>query len=60
MSIETVQQYYQECHVDYRIVWRSLRTLSIHYGYFDAEHNEHGASDPQTPSLLSGWVRSDP
>jgi tocopherol O-methyltransferase len=42
VSVETVQQYYQECHVDYRIVWRSLDTLSIHYGYFDAVHNEHG------------------
>jgi tocopherol O-methyltransferase len=44
VSIETVQQYYQECHVDYRIVWRSLRNLSIHYGYFDAEHNDHAAA----------------
>jgi tocopherol O-methyltransferase len=44
MSIEAVRKYYQECHVDYRIVWRLEQNLSIHYGYFDEECTEHSAA----------------
>ncbi|MDX2181748.1 MAG: methyltransferase domain-containing protein [Bryobacteraceae bacterium] len=41
MSVEAVERYYNECHVDYRVVWRSHRNLCIHFGYFDAEHTDH-------------------
>jgi ubiquinone/menaquinone biosynthesis C-methylase UbiE len=44
MSIEAVRQYYQECHVDYRIVWGLERDLAIHFGYFDEECREHSAA----------------
>jgi cyclopropane fatty-acyl-phospholipid synthase-like methyltransferase len=44
MSIEAVRQYYQECHVDYRIVWRLEQNHSIHFGYFDEECTGHAAA----------------
>src|SRR5208283_3123720 len=44
MSIEAVRQYYQECHFDYRVVWRLEQNLSIHFGYFDEECQEHAAA----------------
>jgi tocopherol O-methyltransferase len=43
-SIEAVCQYYQECHVDYRLVWRLKQNLSIHFGYFDEKCQEHAAA----------------
>jgi cyclopropane fatty-acyl-phospholipid synthase-like methyltransferase len=44
MSIEAVRQYYHECHVDYRVVWRLERNLSIHFGYFDEDCRKHAAA----------------
>jgi cyclopropane fatty-acyl-phospholipid synthase-like methyltransferase len=41
MSNEAVRRYYQECHVDYRVVWRLEQNLSIHFGYFDRHCTEH-------------------
>jgi cyclopropane fatty-acyl-phospholipid synthase-like methyltransferase len=43
-NVEAVRQYYQECHVDYRIVWRVEQNLSIHFGYFDRECQVHAAA----------------
>src|SRR5664279_894845 len=44
MSIDSVRQYYEECHVDYRIVWRLERNLFLHFGYFDETCQEHVAA----------------
>ena len=44
MSIDSVRHYYQECHVDYQIVWRLERNLFIHFGYFDEKCKKHAAA----------------
>ena len=44
MSIDSVRRYYEECHVDYRIVWRLKQNLFIHFGYFDETCQEHAAA----------------
>ena len=44
MSIDSVRQYYEECHIDYRIVWRLERNLFIHFGYFDEKCKDHAAA----------------
>ena len=40
-SSRAVIEYYDDCHTDYRMVWRSHRNLCIHFGYFDAQHRSH-------------------
>ena len=44
MSIDVVRRYYRECHADYRVVWRLERNLSIHFGYFDEDCQEHASA----------------
>ena len=44
MSIDSVRRYYDECHFDYRIVWRLKQNLFIHFGYFDETCQEHAAA----------------
>lgn len=34
---DEVVRYYDECEVDYRIVWHLKKHLSLHYGYWDPE-----------------------
>jgi tocopherol O-methyltransferase len=46
MSHEAVIDYYNQCHVDYRILWRSHQNLCIHFGYFDEEHDSHELALP--------------
>lgn len=41
MSVDAVRAYYDECHTDYRFIWRSHKNLCIHYGFHDAEHPGH-------------------
>lgn len=53
MSREAVIEYYNQCHVDYRILWRSHRNLCIHYGFFDEEHDSHESALPNMNRQLA-------
>ena len=33
--------YYNECYIDYRILWRTNKNLSLHYGFHDEKHKTH-------------------
>ncbi len=46
MSASAVIDYYNQCHVDYKILWGSHRNLCIHFGYFDERHNSHRMALP--------------
>jgi ubiquinone/menaquinone biosynthesis C-methylase UbiE len=48
-----VISYYDDCRNDYRILWRTDETGSIHFGYFDAP----GEVSP-FPRRAAGWVRT--
>jgi tocopherol O-methyltransferase len=53
MSAEAVIEYYNQCHVDYKILWWSHRNLCIHFGYFDSEHNSHSEALPNMNRFLA-------
>ena len=53
MSEEAVIEYYNQCHVDYRILWRSHRNLCIHFGYFDEDHDSHELALPNMNRQLA-------
>lgn len=44
MSSSEIIRYYDECHIDYRMVWRVRKTLSIHYGLYDSGARTHMAA----------------
>ena len=56
MSTAAVIDYYDQCHVDYKILWRSHRNLCIHFGYFDAEHSSHGMALSNMNRVLAARV----
>jgi tocopherol O-methyltransferase len=43
---EAVRRYYDDCWNDYRILWRTDETGSIHFGYFDEPDAEGNRSIP--------------
>ncbi|MGH8659993.1 MAG: SAM-dependent methyltransferase [Gammaproteobacteria bacterium] len=40
----TIARYYDECYVDYRVLWLNAHNLAIHYGYWDEETRSHSRS----------------
>jgi tocopherol O-methyltransferase len=56
VSAEAVIEYYDQCHVDYKILWRSHRNLCIHFGYFDDEHSDHETALPNMNRVLASRV----
>ena len=46
MSASAVIDYYNQCHVDYKILWGSHRNLCIPFGYFDDHHDSHRTALP--------------
>lgn len=53
MSSQAVIEYYNQCHVDYKILWRSHKNLCIHFGYFDEQHNSHATALPNMNRVLA-------
>jgi len=41
MNFKKIIDYYNQCNIDYRILWRINRNLSIHYGFHDKKHKKH-------------------
>ncbi len=39
-----IARYYDECYVDYRVLWLNTHNLAIHYGYWDEETRNHSGS----------------
>lgn len=39
-----IARYYDECYVDYRVLWLNTHNLAIHYGYWDEETTTHSGS----------------
>lgn len=38
---QKILDYYQDCHVDYKYVWKTEKNLSFHYGFYDKKHRKH-------------------
>ncbi len=61
MSAQVIE-YYNQCHIDYKILWRSHQNLCIHFGYFDAQHDSHAKALPNMNRILAqraGIVRGE-
>lgn len=41
MSIEAINEYYNQAKFDYEWVWRIHKNFSIHYGFYDRTHRTH-------------------
>ncbi len=52
MSAKVIE-YYNQCHVDYKILWRSHENLCIHFGYFDNQHDSHASALPNMNRVLA-------
>ena len=52
-SERSVNDYYDQCHVDYRVVWKLDETLSMHYGIYDDMHRDHYSAVINTNRVLS-------
>ena len=48
-----VIEYYNQCHVDYKILWKSHQNLCIHFGYFDDQHDSHATAVPNMNRVLA-------
>lgn len=38
---EDILRYYEDCDVDYRMIWGIDRNLGLHYGFYDEHHTDH-------------------
>lgn len=38
---ERVIDYFNQCDIDYRIIWGTGRNLSLHFGFYDENHKKH-------------------
>jgi cyclopropane fatty-acyl-phospholipid synthase-like methyltransferase len=41
MTEQEIIKYYEDCDIDYRLVWQIDSNFSLHYGYYDADHCRH-------------------
>lgn len=41
MTMREIIEYYDQCHSDYRRLWKLDRNLAIHYGFYDKRHKTH-------------------
>jgi len=39
-----IQEYYEESHIDYQLIWQLPVSHGLHAGYHDADHSSHGAA----------------
>ncbi|PCJ16000.1 MAG: hypothetical protein COB04_11875 [Gammaproteobacteria bacterium] len=53
VSEQEIIQYYETCDTDYRIVWGTDRSFSLHYGYYDANHISHKDAVQNTNRVLA-------
>ncbi|GAI90638.1 unnamed protein product, partial [marine sediment metagenome] len=37
----TIVDYYDQCYPDYKLIWKTDKTLAIHYGFHDETHRKH-------------------
>lgn len=37
----TIVDYYDQCHSDYNRIWKTDKTLAMHYGFYDEAHWKH-------------------
>ncbi len=44
MTEQEIINYYEDCDIDYRLVWQIDSNFSLHYGYYDADHRHHKAA----------------
>lgn len=36
-----VLEYYDQCHIDYKLIWKIHKTHAIHYGFYDKKNRTH-------------------
>lgn len=41
MTEQEIITYYEDCDIDYRLVWQIDKNFSLHYGYYDADNRRH-------------------
>lgn len=41
MNLDKILDYYNQCYIDYRLIWKIDKTLCIHFGFYDRNHKRH-------------------
>ena len=44
MTEQEIINYYENCDIDYRLVWQIDSNFSLHYGFYDADNRRHKAA----------------
>ncbi|MBL4866122.1 MAG: methyltransferase domain-containing protein [Pseudomonadales bacterium] len=50
---QEIIHYYETCDIDYRLVWWTDKTFSLHYGYYDANNTGHNDAVLNTNRILA-------
>ena len=57
MTEQEIINYYEDCDIDYRLVWQIDSNFSLHYGYYDADHRRHKAAVLNMNRVLAEQAR---
>lgn len=56
----SINKYYDQCHVDYQLIWRVERTLGLHMGYYDDNITNHSQAVLRMNMALADTVNIRP
>lgn len=60
MEKNKIVNYYNECHIDYKILWRLDKGMGLHYGFYDGLHTKHDEAVINMNRILAGMVKITP
>lgn len=56
MKYQNIIDYYNQCRIDYQLIWGLCKYHSIHYGYYDQDHKTHAAAVENFNRILARIV----
>ncbi len=60
MDQRDVIRYYENCHIDYRLIWGVGRNYGLHYGFHDRTHRRHHQAVLNHNRILAERARIEP
>ena len=60
LDTTTIQDYYEESHIDYQLIWQLPVSHGLHAGYHDDDHTSHGAAVENMNRVLAETVDIGP
>ncbi|HEX4974294.1 MAG TPA: methyltransferase domain-containing protein [Pseudomonadales bacterium] len=57
MAEQDIIAYYEDCDIDYRLVWGIDKNFSLHYGFYDADNRRHSQAVLNMNKVLAERAR---